>query len=203
MKNILLKYLGYIKLYLYKIKCRNLIVGKNMFFHPKARILIKNKRSIVKFGEECHIEKNCVFIVDKDSYLDVEKGVIIKENCNFEVGKNAKLIISDKTFFNSYCRIVCLEEINIGKNNAFGPDVYIFDNNHIIKKNSMVNWNEYSSSKISIGNNSWIGARSLILKGTTIGNNCIIAGMSVTNCIIQSNKIFYNKILKEYKELND
>lgn len=38
---------------------------------------------------------------------------------------------------------------------------------------------KFQTSPIVIGNNVWIGANTLILRGTTIGDNCVVAGGSV------------------------
>ena len=43
--------------------------------------------------------------------------------------------------------------------------------------------------KIEIGENCFIGARSVILPGTTIGNNCIIGAGSVVRGHIEDNSI--------------
>ena len=42
-----------------------------------------------------------------------------------------------------------------------------------------MNWNEVKSKKIHIKKNSWICARSIILKGVTIGKGSIVAAGSV------------------------
>ena len=38
---------------------------------------------------------------------------------------------------------------------------------------------KFQTSPITIGSNVWIGANTLILRGTTIGDNCVVAGGSV------------------------
>lgn len=202
MKNKVTYLIGYLKLRLYKVKCKNLKIGKKVFFHPRTKLIINDKNCLIEFGNNCLLLANITLTVNKNSSLILNDNVVIKENCNFEVGNQARLEIGKKTFFNSYCNIVCLQEITIGDNVAFGPDVYIFDNNHIVKKDCIQNWNEFTSSSISIGSNSWIGAKCLILKNTNIASNCVVAGMSVVNCNIEKNKIYYNRIEKKYKDLD-
>lgn len=78
-----------------------------------------------------------------------------------------------------------LKKIKIGDNVMISPYCCLYDHDH--KKNSK---SKYVISPISIGNDVWIGAHSIILKGINIGNNVTIgAGSVVTknvldNCIV-------------------
>ena len=99
------------------------------------------------------------------------------------VGNNAKLSIGKSTYFNSGCVISAMDEIEIGENCLFGPNVVVFDNNHKFSKGEGVSY-EHVCSKIEIGNNCWIGSGAIILMGTTIGDNCVIgAGCKVSGNI--------------------
>lgn len=44
-----------------------------------------------------------------------------------------------------------------------------------------------------IGKNVWIGAGCIILKGTTIGDNCVIAAGSIVTGNVESNNIYVQK----------
>ena len=52
-------------------------------------------------------------------------------------------------------------------------DGYVFDSTDGVRRN------EYLTAPITIGKNCWIGANTVILRGTTIGDNCLIAAGSV------------------------
>lgn len=118
-----------------------------------------------------------------------DKGnIIIKQNCefahgcNFEVHNKATLIIGNNTYFNRDCIISTHKSIKIGNNCMFGPGVRIFDNNHRFSKDKGV-LSTLNCKEISIGNNCWIASNVIILKGSHIGDNCIIGA----GCIIQGN----------------
>lgn len=56
---------------------------------------------------------------------------------------------------------------------------------------------QFICSDVYIGENTWIGANTLILKGTRIGANCVIAGGSVVLGNIPDDSIFVQKRCRE------
>jgi acetyltransferase-like isoleucine patch superfamily enzyme len=106
---------------------------------------------------------------------------IIKGRAIFVFQNDAKIVIGRNTVFNSNCSINCLENIEIGDNCLFGENVKMYDHNHQYKDlNKFINDQGYTTGRIKIGNNCWIGSNAIILKGVSIGNNSIIG----VNCII-------------------
>lgn len=87
--------------------------------------------------------------------------------------RDAKISIADKTYINRRTELHCQKEISIGTDCAISWDVTIMDTDyHSI--NSKVH-----SKSVVIGNHVWIGCKSIILKGVTIGDGAIIAAGSV------------------------
>ena len=87
--------------------------------------------------------------------------------------------MGQNAYLNSDCKLVCHEKIQIGDNTIFGPNVLIYDHDHLFDTESGVKRKEYVSSEIVIGNNCWIGANTVILRGTHIGDNCLVGAGSV------------------------
>jgi len=85
-------------------------------------------------------------------------------------------------FFNTNCRIACVDKITIGDNNLFGPNVIIVDHNHGYKeKDVLFCKQELVSASVQIGSNNWIGGNVTICKGVTIHNNIIVGANSVVS----------------------
>lgn len=112
--------------------------------------------------------------------------------CSINVRENAILSIGYNTYFNSNCIVVAREKISIGSNCLFGPNVYICDHDHYFNHESILH-NTYKTKPISIGDDVWIGAGCIILKGATIGNNVIIAAGSVVTGKVPDNTILIQK----------
>ena len=86
---------------------------------------------------------------------------------------------------------MCREAISIGDNTEFGPNVCIYDHDHDYKNG--LNNELYKTSPVKIGKNCWIGAGVIILRGTVIGDNSVIAAGSIVKDVVPSNSLFYNK----------
>ena len=65
-----------------------------------------------------------------------------------------------------------------------------------------MNGNAFKNKKIIIGNNVWIGANAIILKGARIGDNAVIAAGTVVMGDVPDNSVGYNRKeleIKQYK----
>ena len=74
----------------------------------------------------------------------------------------------------------------------------IFDHDHDYKNDI----NNFICEDVIIGDNVWIGANCIILKGVKIGNNVVIAANTLVNKNIADNQMIYQKkynIIKKYK----
>lgn len=121
-----------------------------------------------------------------------KQGVILRKNAEvirvnflgnaliepFTKLKGDPLITCGKNFYiNAHCHV--LGEVKFGDNVLIGPKVIIWGRDHGIKKDQLINRQEYTRSPIVIGNDVWIGASVIILKGVTIGDGAVIAAGSV------------------------
>ncbi|MCR5636984.1 MAG: acyltransferase [Clostridiales bacterium] len=122
----------------------------------------------------------------------------IHDGCRISVGKDATLVMGSG-YISMNCEIRCKEFIQIGERVAIAPDVVIRDNDaHQIVGSAV-------SEPIKIGNHVWIGARAMILKGVTIGDNAVIAAGSVVthdvppNCLVAGVPAIIKKEKIEWK----
>jgi maltose O-acetyltransferase len=99
---------------------------------------------------------------------------------NADIGAPHNLTIGDHSGIGLGCYLSCLDEVLIGSRVLMGPGVMIFTSNHV--------WNELertyfqqgeSLAPVVIKDDAWIGARSVILPGVTIGRGCTVAAGSV------------------------
>ena len=123
-------------------------------------------------------------------------GIIIGEHCEIRdsniQANGGEIMIGKDTFINSGCVITSCERIEIGEGCALGTNISIYDQDHIFVREGKQPWNETKTSPIVIGNNCWIGANALILRGTEIGDNCVIAGGTIVKGKIPSHSLVKN-----------
>lgn len=116
---------------------------------------------------------------ERGSTLHIGKILKMHNGAKIRVRKGGKLSIGTHFGMSNGCVVTCYDHITIGNHVMLGPNVLIYDQDHDYKKSGGVSAMKFQTSPITIGSNVWIGANTLILRGTTIGDNCVVAGGSV------------------------
>ena len=92
---------------------------------------------------------------------------------------NGTVKIGSDTALGNGVSITCMERITIGEGVQIGPDTKIYDHDHDFRVPGGVKAEKFVSAPVEIGDNTWIGCNVVILRGTTIDKNCIVAAGSV------------------------
>lgn len=91
--------------------------------------------------------------------------------------RNAELSIGDGTSINRGVSICAQKSIRIGSNCGIGSDCLIFDTDfHTVGDQSRA---IADASPVVIGDDVWLAARSVVLKGVTVGDGAVICAGSV------------------------
>jgi acetyltransferase-like isoleucine patch superfamily enzyme len=93
-------------------------------------------------------------------------------------GPGGELIIGSQTFINFGTSIVAMQYVQIGMDCQIGPYCMVMDNSyhHVEPELRHV---PPPSEPVVIGDNVWLGARTIVLPGVTIGSHSVIAAGSV------------------------
>lgn len=115
------------------------------------------------------------------------------ERCTFFVDRGAVLTIGDNVGM-SQAALICHKSITIGNNVKIGGGVCIYDTDFhslapVIRRSSEDLKNR-AEKPVVIGNDVFIGAKSIILKGVTIGENSVIGAGSVVTKSVPANQIW-------------
>lgn len=130
---------------------------------------------------------------DKGGKLSIGKMLRLRSGAKIRVRKNAVVQIGKNLSMSNNCMVVAWERIEIGDNVQFGPGVLVYDQDHDYNVAGGLAAEKYKTSPITIGNNVWIGANVIILRGTVIGDNCVVAAGSVIKGIYPDNVLIYQK----------
>lgn len=124
--------------------------------------------------------------------ISIGKGLYIRSKSHnrveISVASEAQLNIGEAVFINQGARIVATTSVTIGDRVLIGDEAIIIDNDF-----HGVFGCEPKQAPICIGNNVWIASRAIILRGVTIGDNCVIAANAVVaadvpaNCLVAGN----------------
>lgn len=128
------------------------------------------------------------------------------QKCTLVVSNNnAVLNIGDNVGI-SQTAIICHDKITIGDNVKIGGGVCIYDTDfHSLDpkiRKTKEDIKQKVTKPVSINDNVFVGAHSLILKGVNIGENSIIGAGSVVTKPIPSNEIWAGNPAKFIKKIN-
>lgn len=163
----------------YSLICsiKGMYIGKNVILNGRP-IIRRFPGSIIKVGN------NCEFNSAKDSVL-----IRLSRPCSFITLRNdAEIIIGNETGISGALLVAALS-IKIGNNVLIGANSTIIDNDFHNSDSRKRRLNENPSRAVVIEDNVFIGFNCLILKGVTIGENSVIGANSVVISSIPKNSI--------------
>ena len=80
----------------------------------------------------------------------------------------------------SGCKILCANQVTIGRYTIVGPDTVIYDcKEHEYSPERGWSGHKVSGAPVVIGDYCYIGMRCIILKGVTMGDHCVISAGTV------------------------
>ncbi len=127
----------------------------------------------------CMISLRTEISLDYSARLSIGKMFKMRDGAKLRVRKNAECKIGDNSSMGTNCIITCREKIIIGDNVSLSPGVLIYDHDHDFRHSEGIKAGTYKTAPVMIGNDCWIGANTVILRGTTIGDNCVVGAGSV------------------------
>lgn len=137
------------------------------------RIFNINKISIAK--EQRKIGSRLDVILKRGGSLNMGSNNNFRKDCHLIANDGGKIIIGSSNFFNYNVSITSLSKVQIGDRCKIANNVVIIDHDHDFR-----NANQgYKLGDVIIGDDVWIGANAIILRGVTIGNGAVIAAGAV------------------------
>jgi acetyltransferase-like isoleucine patch superfamily enzyme len=145
---------------LYKFKHLGMKIGKNTYI---GKVEAGYTYTQISIGDFCSIQNNTNFMIS--NYVSNQLSVIIENNvylgsgCHFNIGK----------------------QIRIGSNCMIASGCSFIDNDHGTARGQLLREQLGKYSSIQIGEDCWLGANVIVLKGVTISKGAIVAAGAVVN----------------------
>ncbi len=171
------------------MKIQKIQYGKKCIFFGLP-IIYKDKKSKIVIGDRCRFRSGVL-----TNLIGLYQRTIIVAKKGAEVNLGSNIGASGITI---YAR----KGISIGENTLIGANTKILDNDFhpIDEKARMVNdVSKVKSEKIVIGKNCFIGCNSIILKGTILGDNCVVGAGAVVSGKFEKNSVIAGNPAKVIK----
>jgi acetyltransferase-like isoleucine patch superfamily enzyme len=171
----------------------------------KKNVIIQKCRAIGKFyffrTLSIQLGHNVFIRRGKGKHLFGNKNTVL-DNCIFEVhNPEACISTGDNCMFAFGVLVVCCSRIEMGNNVWIGEYTSLRDATHTFSRINVLGSLPDSIVPIKIGNNVWIGRGCLIMPGTLIEDNVIIAANSVVKGICTCDAIYGGNPAKFIKSL--
>ena len=171
-------------------------------FLKKVSINIIGNNNNVTIKQNVHLINTNILIIGDNHKIEIDENCIIRNSGFCFEDDNCKIVIGKRTTAEGI-QVASLESnssITIGDDCMFSAGISIrnSDSHSIIdiKTNKRIN----QAKDIVIGNHTWIGEAVRILKGSVIGNNCVIGVGSIVTKLIPNNCVAVGIPAKVVKE---
>jgi acetyltransferase-like isoleucine patch superfamily enzyme len=147
----------------------------------RARVAwVRLSHAGVSIGPGARIASGVEVKVTDGGRLDIGAGVVISRGVTLVV-EASSMAIGPRTYIGPWCTLVSRERISIGADCLLAERVSIRDQDHDIHRGATVPMNAagMTSAPVEIGDDVWIAAGAVVLKGTTIGRGAVIAANAV------------------------
>jgi acetyltransferase-like isoleucine patch superfamily enzyme len=126
------------------------------------------------------------------SDVQLEKGVALDDGVALVCAgppRRAKLTVGEGSYVNRYTIITATEQVVIGRRCLIGPHCYITDSDHGTRPGERVAVQPLRTQPVTIGNDVWLGAGVVVLKGVTIGDGAVIGAGAIVTADVPPNTI--------------
>lgn len=163
-------------------------------FCKKIRIISHGKNNQVVIGKGCRL-RNCAINIYGDHNRVIMQNDCVGHELDMWISEGSMVKIGEHTHFAGNIHLAATEgkEISIGERSLFASEIVVRtgDSHSVLDANG----NRINQAKnVAIGNHVWTGQNVTVLKGSFIGNDCIIGACSLVsgkiypnNCVIAGN----------------
>jgi maltose O-acetyltransferase len=117
-----------------------------------------------------------------------------------QVDYGTQIRLADNVYLNFGCVLLDSSWITIGKGSLLGPDVHLYTVSHPLLPTERATGQE-QARPINLGQNVWVGGKSIILPGVTVGDNAVIAAGSIVRGDVPANVLVAGNPARQIKSL--
>lgn len=143
----------------------------------------------LSLGDHVVIGKDALVSVVGGGEMTLADGVILSDRARV-VCKYGRLTVGSRSFVGIGSILVARDQISIGADCQIAENVSIRDQDHRTGTGQALAESGYDTAPVTLGDNVWIGAGAIVLKGVTIGDNAVIgAGAVVTKDVPENTTV--------------
>lgn len=130
-----------------------------------------------KGGKPVYLGRGARIRTAAGSHINLGPGVYLSESTLLQTEPGSELRIGANVFLNANARIVAAESVFVGEHTLIGPNVCVYDHDHVFDADGV--HGELTTAPVHIGKRCWLGANTLVTKGCELGDAILVGGGSV------------------------
>jgi len=143
------------------------------FYHTAGRMAFAQLGRGAKF-------EGWIDIPQHGGRIRIGRNVCIGRAVEFSVIKNAELIIGNGVFLGRGTVISVHRQVSVGANALVAEYVSIHDNDHqTLDDHLLICRQGFKAESLGIGEDCWIGAKAVLVKGSGLGRRCVLGAGAV------------------------
>lgn len=142
----------------------------------KVKVATGAKLNIAK-GKPLYLGRGAKIILKKGASCEIGAGVYLSTGCVVKVADGAHVVIEDGVFMNDNCRVTVVKDVHIGEGALFGPNVQIYDHDHIFDQAGV--HSELRVCPTGVGKKCWLCSNVVVTRGCSIADRALISANSV------------------------
>jgi acetyltransferase-like isoleucine patch superfamily enzyme len=160
-----------------------------------ARLALRWAWLKLRWGRRLETDGLC--FVGPGVKLEIGRGAVLRLGRWSWIGHGTKIRahegvveIGAKTVLGQECTISSFQRVSIGREGILADRVMLIDFDHgVVEVERPIRLQGIYKRDVQVGNNCWVGYGACILRGTTIGDNCVIGTSTVVTKDVPDNAI--------------
>jgi acetyltransferase-like isoleucine patch superfamily enzyme len=160
-----------------------------------ARLMLRWARLKLRWGRRLQTDGLC--FVGPGVTLEIGRDAVVRLGRWSWIGHGTKIRahegvveIGAKTVLGQECTISAFQHVSIGRECIVADRVMLIDFDHgVVEVERPIRLQGIYKRDVRVGHNCWIGYGACILRGTTVGDNCVIGTSSVVTTDVPDNAV--------------
>jgi acetyltransferase-like isoleucine patch superfamily enzyme len=160
-----------------------------------ARLALRWARLKLRWGKRLQTEGLC--FIGPDVTLEIGRDAVLRLGRWSWIGHGTKIRahegiveIGAKTVLGQECTISSFQSVRIGRECILADRVMLIDFDHgVVEVERPIRLQGIYKRDVQVGHNCWIGYGACILRGATVGDNCIVGTSTVVTKDVPANAV--------------
>lgn len=175
------------------LRGKPIVVGRNFRVKGVSNIDIAHGRLMLGTNFYGFADARLGGLMRVAGRLRIDGIVAVAHGNRWEVGPRAVVSIGDRSYFSPMIRLMIFSGLKVGNDCGIAWDCHFLDDDqHLLTRQGVAP--KPTTEPIEIGNHVWIASRVTVLKGSRIGDGCVVASgttvrgdFSEPGCLIGGN----------------